>query len=117
MFRSEYADVPPVELPIHDAVLVRAAEFGDIPALIDGTDGTTLSYEQCRGYDKALRRSAPERHVVRHPTASTSPGGEGVMQVTERVASYKWIRHVTFIDGVPRAASGKVLRRQLRERA
>jgi acyl-CoA synthetase (AMP-forming)/AMP-acid ligase II len=72
---------------------------------------------RCRGYDKALRRSAPERHVVRHPKASTSPGGEGVMQVTERVAPYKRIRHVTFIDGVPRAASGKILRRQLRERA
>ncbi len=24
MFRSEYADIPPVDLPIHDAVLARA---------------------------------------------------------------------------------------------
>ncbi|MHB9860906.1 4-coumarate--CoA ligase family protein [Streptomyces sp. YIM S03343] len=46
MFRSEYADVQAVELPIHEAVLGRAAEFGDAPALIDGTDGTTLSYAQ-----------------------------------------------------------------------
>jgi acyl-CoA synthetase (AMP-forming)/AMP-acid ligase II len=46
VFRSEYADVPPVELPIHEAVLGRAAEFGDTPALIDGTDGTTLTYDQ-----------------------------------------------------------------------
>ncbi len=28
MFRSAYADVPPVDLPIHEAVLSRAAEFG-----------------------------------------------------------------------------------------
>ena len=46
MFRSEYADVPPIELPIHEAVLGRAAEFGDAPALIDGTDGATLTYGQ-----------------------------------------------------------------------
>lgn len=54
MFRSTYADVAPVELPIHDAVLARAAEFGSAPALIDGTDGTTLTYEQPSG--KILRR-------------------------------------------------------------
>ncbi|MGW1806592.1 4-coumarate--CoA ligase family protein [Streptomyces sp. NPDC002078] len=55
MFRSEYADVPPVALPIHEAVLGRAAEFGERPALIDGTDGTTLTYEQV---DRFHRRVA-----------------------------------------------------------
>jgi acyl-CoA synthetase (AMP-forming)/AMP-acid ligase II len=55
MFRSEYADVPPVELPIHEAVLGRAADFGDAPALIDGADGTTLTYEQL---DRFHRRTA-----------------------------------------------------------
>ncbi|MFJ3304585.1 4-coumarate--CoA ligase family protein [Streptomyces sp. NPDC086549] len=55
MFRSEYADVPAVELPIHEAVLGRAAEFGELPALIDGTDGTTLTYEQV---DRFHRRVA-----------------------------------------------------------
>lgn len=55
MFRSEYADVAAVELPIHDAVLGRAAEYGDAPALIDGTDGTTLTYEQL---DRFHRRVA-----------------------------------------------------------
>ncbi|MFE7115935.1 4-coumarate--CoA ligase family protein [Streptomyces sp. NPDC057654] len=43
-FRSEYADVPLVDLPIHEAVLGRAAEFGDRAALIDGLDGRTISY-------------------------------------------------------------------------
>ncbi|MET9820982.1 4-coumarate--CoA ligase family protein [Streptomyces sp. NPDC006349] len=55
MFRSEYADVPPVDLPIHDAVLGGAAAFGGTPALIDGTDGTTLTYEQV---DRFHRRVA-----------------------------------------------------------
>ncbi|MET8980672.1 4-coumarate--CoA ligase family protein [Streptomyces sp. NPDC004539] len=55
MFRSEYADVPAVDLPIHDAVLGRAAEFGDLPALVDGVDGTTLSHGQL---DRFHRRVA-----------------------------------------------------------
>ncbi|MGW0084168.1 4-coumarate--CoA ligase family protein [Streptomyces sp. NPDC003393] len=57
MFHSEYADVAPVELPIHDAVLGHAAEFGPQPALIDGTDGTTLTYDQV---DRFHRRLAAE---------------------------------------------------------
>ncbi|MER6068999.1 4-coumarate--CoA ligase family protein [Streptomyces sp. NPDC001817] len=55
MFHSEYADVPPVSLPIHEAVLGHAAAFGERPALIDGTDGTTLTYEQV---DRFHRRAA-----------------------------------------------------------
>ncbi|WP_329386263.1 4-coumarate--CoA ligase family protein [Streptomyces sp. NBC_01716] len=46
IFHSEYADVAPVDLPIHDAVLGRAAEFGEAVALVDGTDGTTVTYAQ-----------------------------------------------------------------------
>jgi acyl-coenzyme A synthetase/AMP-(fatty) acid ligase len=37
-----------------------------------------------------------------------------MMYVAERVAPYKRVRRVTFIDGIPRAASGKILRRELR---
>ncbi|MFI1731447.1 4-coumarate--CoA ligase family protein [Streptomyces acidicola] len=54
MFRSEYAEVPAVELPIHEAVLGRAAEFGDTPALIDGVDGTTITYEQLDRFHRRL---------------------------------------------------------------
>ncbi|MEU8521324.1 4-coumarate--CoA ligase family protein [Streptomyces sp. NBC_01216] len=46
VFLSEYADVPAVSQPIHEAVLGHAAERGDLPALIDGNGGTTLSYAQ-----------------------------------------------------------------------
>ncbi|WP_369223417.1 4-coumarate--CoA ligase family protein [Streptomyces sp. R39] len=54
MFRSEYADVQPVELPIHEAVLGRAADFGDAPALIDGTDGTTITYAQLDRFHRRI---------------------------------------------------------------
>ncbi|MEU6599230.1 4-coumarate--CoA ligase family protein [Streptomyces flaveolus] len=63
MFRSEYADVPPVELPIHDAVLGRAAAFGDQPALIDGTDGTTLTYEQLDRFHRRLAAALADTGV------------------------------------------------------
>jgi hypothetical protein len=45
VFRSQYADVPALELPVHEAVPGRDAEFGDAPALIDGVDGTALRRE------------------------------------------------------------------------
>jgi acyl-CoA synthetase (AMP-forming)/AMP-acid ligase II len=63
MFRSEYADVPPVELPIHDAVLGRAAEFGNQPALVDGTDGTTLTYEQLDRFHRRIAAALAEAGV------------------------------------------------------
>ncbi|MFC4506373.1 MULTISPECIES: 4-coumarate--CoA ligase family protein [Streptomyces] len=63
MFRSEYADVPPVELPIHEAVLGRASEFGDTPALIDGADGTVLTYEQLDRFHRRVAAALAEAGV------------------------------------------------------
>ncbi len=37
--------------------------------------------------------------------------------VAEKVASYKQIRKVTFVDAIPKSASGKILRRVLRDQA
>ncbi|MFF7448332.1 MULTISPECIES: AMP-binding protein [unclassified Streptomyces] len=65
MFRSAYADVPPVELPIHEAVLGRAAEFGEIPALIDGTDGTTLTYGQLDAFHRRVAAGLAEAGVTK----------------------------------------------------
>lgn len=59
----------------------------------------------------------PHAFVVRQPAAAVLCEGEVMMYVAERVAPYKRVRQVTFLAGVPRAASGKILRRQLRERA
>jgi acyl-CoA synthetase (AMP-forming)/AMP-acid ligase II len=63
VFRSEYADVPPVDLPIHEAVLGRAAEFGELPALIDGTDGTTLTYDQLDRFHRRVAAALAEAGV------------------------------------------------------
>ncbi|WP_406170646.1 4-coumarate--CoA ligase family protein [Streptomyces sp. NBC_00996] len=63
MFRSQYADVPSVEEPIHDAVLGRAAERGGAPALVDGVDGTTLTYEQLDRFHRLLAASFADAGV------------------------------------------------------
>lgn len=63
MFRSEYAEVPAVEEPIHEAVLGRAAERGDTPALIDGVDGTTLTYGQLDQFHRRLAAAFAEAGV------------------------------------------------------
>jgi acyl-CoA synthetase (AMP-forming)/AMP-acid ligase II len=43
--------------------------------------------------------------------------GEGLIaHCRARIASYKKPRHVVFVDALPKNASGKVLKRELRER-
>jgi acyl-coenzyme A synthetase/AMP-(fatty) acid ligase len=55
----------------------------------------------------------PKAFVV----ASTPVDPEELMAfVAERVAPYKKIRQVEFVDEIPKAASGKILRRVLIER-
>jgi acyl-CoA synthetase (AMP-forming)/AMP-acid ligase II len=58
----------------------------------------------------------PKAYVVRQPGANHLSGDDIIAFVAGKVAPYKKIRRVEFIDGVPRAASGKILRRELRER-
>ncbi|MFF5895380.1 4-coumarate--CoA ligase family protein [Streptomyces argenteolus] len=54
VFHSEYADVPAVDTPIHEAVLGNAADFGDTPALIDGTNGMTVTYSQLDTFHRRI---------------------------------------------------------------
>jgi 4-coumarate--CoA ligase len=58
----------------------------------------------------------PKAFIVRKPGSSVEAS---VLQafVAEHVASYKCIRVVEFIETVPKSASGKILRRELRERS
>ncbi|MEU3656261.1 4-coumarate--CoA ligase family protein [Streptomyces sp. NPDC032161] len=53
-----HSDLPPVralDAAVHDAVLGRAAAYGDAPALIDGTDdGSTLTYRQLDDFHRKV---------------------------------------------------------------
>ncbi|PWS42015.1 4-coumarate--CoA ligase family protein [Streptomyces sp. ZEA17I] len=60
VFRSEYADVPALDTPIHEAVLGGAAEFGDTVALIDGVNGTSLTYAQLDGFHRRIAAALAE---------------------------------------------------------
>lgn len=60
VFRSRYPAVAPADLPIHEAVLGRAADRGDRPALIDGTDGTTLGYARLDHLSRRLAAALAE---------------------------------------------------------
>ena len=46
IINSEFPPVETLDVPIHDAVLGRAQEFGDRPAMVDGVTGKELSYAQ-----------------------------------------------------------------------
>ena len=56
----------------------------------------------------------PKAFVVLKPGADTTASDVQAF-VAERVASYKQIREVAFVDEIPKSASGKILRRLLRD--
>ncbi|MEU3688149.1 4-coumarate--CoA ligase family protein [Streptomyces narbonensis] len=63
VFHSEYEAVPTVSLPIHDAVLGRAAEWGDTPALVDGAGEFTLTYGQVDAFHRRVAAGLAETGV------------------------------------------------------
>ncbi|MEW1903777.1 AMP-binding protein [Streptomyces sp. NPDC086147] len=69
------------------------------------------------GVTDAEGTEIPKAFVVRQPSAPGLTAEEVVAHVAARVSPYKKVRDVEFVDTVPRAASGKILRRELRERA
>nr|WP_281291831.1 AMP-binding protein [Streptomyces tailanensis] len=139
MFRSEYADAPPVELPIHDAVLGHAAEFGDLPALIDGIDGTTLTYEQVDRFHRRLAAAFADAGVrkgdvlalhspntIAYPTAfyaATRAGATvhplatpGELATQLRDSGVSWIVTVSPLLDTARAAAERVGGRVITDR-
>jgi acyl-CoA synthetase (AMP-forming)/AMP-acid ligase II len=88
--------VPPAEL---EAVLLTDDRIADAAVIGVSADGNEV----------------PKAFVV--PTPGAELTETDVMEyVAARVAPYKKIRQVEFIDAVPKAASGKILRRELRAR-
>ncbi|MFB7913960.1 4-coumarate--CoA ligase family protein [Streptomyces sp. NPDC056061] len=70
------------------------------------------------GAPDADGNEVPRAYVVRRPgEAGERLTADAVMAyVAERVAPYKKVRQVEFVTEVPRATSGKILRRELRDR-
>ncbi|MGO1048844.1 AMP-binding protein [Crossiella sp. CA198] len=90
--------VPPAEL---EAVLLSDPRIADAAVI---------------GVRDAEGEEVPKAFVVR-AAGQESLGEHDVLEyVAGKVAPYKKIRVVEFIDAVPRALSGKILRRELRQR-
>ncbi|MFI7060043.1 AMP-binding protein [Kribbella sp. NPDC050124] len=51
---SEFPPVEILDVPIHDAVLGTAREYGDRPALVDGVTGKEISYAQLDGMSRRV---------------------------------------------------------------
>ncbi|MFF9841182.1 4-coumarate--CoA ligase family protein [Streptomyces sp. NPDC013740] len=116
VFHSEFADVPTVSLPIHDAVLGRAAEFGELPALVDGTDGTgksALTYGQVDVFHRRIAAGLAEAGVRKGDVlALYSPN-----TVFFPVAFYAATRAGAAVTTVHPLATPEELAKQLRDSA
>ncbi len=91
--------VPPAEL---EGLLVKNPHIADCAVI---------------GIPDTEAGEIPKAYVVKKPNAPSDFGAEDVMAyVAEHVAPYKKIRMVEFVDHIPKTTSGKILRRELRER-
>ncbi|WP_423785426.1 AMP-binding enzyme, partial [Gordonia bronchialis] len=89
--------VPPAEL---EALLLTHPKVADtaVVGVIDQESGEEI----------------PKAFVVRQPDAELS--ADEVMEfVATKVAPHKKVRAVEFIDAIPKSASGKILRKDLRK--
>jgi acyl-CoA synthetase (AMP-forming)/AMP-acid ligase II len=68
------------------------------------------------GLPDEMAGEIPVGYVVVKP-GQTLTDTEVMAFVAERVATYKQVRQVTFLDVIPKSASGKILRRVLRDQA
>ncbi|NEA33231.1 AMP-binding protein [Streptomyces sp. SID13031] len=68
VIQSEYPPVEILDVPIHDAVLGRAQEYGDRIALVDGVSGREISYAQLDGMSRRIAAGFAELGVVHGDT-------------------------------------------------
>ncbi len=90
--------VPPAEL---EALLIAHPEIADVAVI---------------GVEDEEAGELPKAFVVRVPGSDLTEA-DVKDYVAEHVASYKKVRLVEFTDEIPKSASGKILRRLLRDQS
>lgn len=90
--------VPPAEL---EALLLTHPQVADVAVIgVKDTDGEEV----------------PKAFVVRQDSGADLTADDVMAFVAERIAPHKKVRVVEFIDLIPKSASGKILRKDLRAR-
>jgi acyl-CoA synthetase (AMP-forming)/AMP-acid ligase II len=90
--------VPPAEL---EALLLTHPQIADAAVI---------------GVRDAEGEEVPKAFVVRQPGADDVTADTVMTFVADRVAPHKKVRVVEFLDAIPKSASGKILRKDLRAR-
>ena len=90
--------VPPAEL---EALLLTHDKIADAAVI---------------GVRDAEGEEVPKAFVVRQATGADLTADDVMTFVAERIAPHKKVRVVEFIDQIPKSASGKILRKDLRAR-
>ncbi|HEU5349443.1 MAG TPA: AMP-binding protein, partial [Ktedonobacterales bacterium] len=98
--------------------MIKYKGFGIAPAELEAVllEHPAVAEAAVIGWPDAEAGEIPRAYVALRPGQSVSDAD--LMAFTnERVANYKAIRQVVFVDSIPKTASGKILRRQFKEQA
>ncbi len=98
--------------------MIKYKGFGIAPAELEAV---LLEHPEVReaaviGWPDAEGGEIPRAYVAVHGDATVSDD-ELMAFVNAKVANYKAVRQVVFVESIPKTASGKILRRQLKEQA
>jgi long-chain acyl-CoA synthetase len=98
--------------------MIKFKAFSIAPAELEAVLLEHPSVADCAvtGQPDAESGEVPHAFVVLRASAGDTPD-DLMAFVAERVAGYKQIRSLEVVDAIPRTASGKILRRLLRDRA
>jgi acyl-CoA synthetase (AMP-forming)/AMP-acid ligase II len=96
--------------------MIKVNAFSVAPAEIESVLFTHPAIAACAvyGVPDASAGEVPKAAVVLRAGHQIT-ANEVIAHVAANLAGYKHVRHVAFVDAVPRTASGKVLRRVLRD--
>ena len=97
--------------------VIKCKGFSVSPAELENLLFTHPAVADCAviGKPDAYAGEIPKAFVVKKLGVTTT-STEIIDFVKDRVADYKWVKEVEFVDSIPRTQSGKILRRILIER-
>ena len=98
--------------------MIKYKGFGIAPAELEAVllEHPAVREAAVIGLPDAEAGEIPRAYVALREGASVSDA-DLMAFANERVANYKAIRQLVFVDGIPKTASGKILRRELKEQA